>query len=302
METTSFDNKCYFIIIVNEYSHTVWTSSISSKLEVLPKVKEYIACLENVCSIKVQGVMSDNGTEFINSKMTNFLRLKGIATFTSVPYMPEQNGIAERGIWTLMEGAHMMLYAAKLPKHLWSAAIQMVTYLHNRSPTCTNNGTTPLEKLSGETLDLSHLCVFGCLVSVVIPTQKRPKWDEKSRMGYLAGYEPYSSGYLIWFPGMRKLEKACDVIFHEESVAPVTPVLYSDEEIPMAMTTCEGLVSPPAAPEVKQVVPENTRLTICILPHPKPALVTCLSLYQTSPISCPELLDQVSCGNSQELI
>jgi hypothetical protein len=43
METTSFDNKCYFIIIVDNYSHSVWTSAIASKLEVVPKVKEYVA-------------------------------------------------------------------------------------------------------------------------------------------------------------------------------------------------------------------------------------------------------------------
>jgi hypothetical protein len=246
----------------------VWTSAIASKLEVVPKIKEYIACLENACSVNVQGIMADNGTEFVNSDMTNFLRSKGIAMFTSVPYTPQQNGIAERGIRTLTEGARAMLYAAKLPKHLWSAAIQTMTYLRNRSPTRANDRVTPLERISGTKPDLSNLRIFGCPVSVAIPAQKRQKWDVKSKMGYLAGYEPYSSGYLIWFPGAKKLEKAHDVIFHEESVMPAMPILYSDEDLVVTQTAATPV---PAASDKKQNVPESTRLTIRIPPRARPA-------------------------------
>jgi hypothetical protein len=42
-------------------------------------------------------------------------------------------------------------------------------------------------------------------------------------------YEPYSTGYLVWFPGSKRIEKARNVIFHENAVAPVTPILYEDE-------------------------------------------------------------------------
>jgi hypothetical protein len=149
METQSFDNKRYFIIIIDDYSRAIWTSPIASKLEVIPKVWEYIAQLENAFSVKVQSVMADNGTEFVNSEMNTYLKSKGIALFNSVPYTPEQNGIAEHGIQTLTEGARAMLFAAKLPKHLWSAAIKTMAYLRNRSPTRANNGVTPLNVLLG---------------------------------------------------------------------------------------------------------------------------------------------------------
>jgi hypothetical protein len=35
MEMTSFDNKKYFLIIVDDYSRAVWTSAIASKSEVV---------------------------------------------------------------------------------------------------------------------------------------------------------------------------------------------------------------------------------------------------------------------------
>jgi hypothetical protein len=101
------------------------------------------------------------------------------------------------------------------------------------------------------------------LVSITIPAQKRQKWDVKSRMGYLAGYEPYSSGYLIWFPSMKQLGKAHDMIFHEELIMLAMPVLYGNEEVGVLV---------PAVVEVKPTTPENTRLTIHISPHPKPTL------------------------------
>jgi hypothetical protein len=87
--------------------------TLTSKLEAVWKVQEYITQLE-MCYTKVQGVMADNGTELINSEFKNYLLAKGVVLFTSVPYMPQQNGIAERGICTITEGDRSMLYATKI--------------------------------------------------------------------------------------------------------------------------------------------------------------------------------------------
>jgi transposase InsO family protein len=113
MEITSFNNKRYFLIVVDNYSLAVWTSAIASKTEVIQKLCEYIAQLENAFRVKVQALIIDNGTEFVNSEMNQFLKGKGIGLFTSVLYSPQQNRVAERGIWTIMEGAQAMLYAVR---------------------------------------------------------------------------------------------------------------------------------------------------------------------------------------------
>jgi hypothetical protein len=60
MEITSFDNKRYFLIIVDDYSRAVWTSAIASKTEVIQKLCEYVAQLENVFRVKVQALMTDS--------------------------------------------------------------------------------------------------------------------------------------------------------------------------------------------------------------------------------------------------
>jgi hypothetical protein len=84
----------------------------------------------------------------------------------------------------------------------------------------------------------------------------------------MVGYDAYDTGYLIWYPGSRRLEKARDVVFHEEAITPAMPVPYGDEgplTTPEAKTENNLLTAftpPPSA--------EKTRLTIRIPPRPKP--------------------------------
>lgn len=113
-----------------------------------------------------------------------------------------------------------MIYAAQFPICLWSIAVKTMAYLKSRSPTWANNWQEP---------DLSHLRIFGCLVSVAIPKQKRFKWGVRSKMGYMVGYEPYPSDYLVWYPETRRVEKVRDMVLHEDVMKLPAPILYGDE-------------------------------------------------------------------------
>ena len=53
----------------------------------------------------------------------------------------------------------------------------------------------PLEHITGQKPNLTHIRIFGCPVGVAVPMEKQKKWEECSCMGYMVGYEPYSSGY-----------------------------------------------------------------------------------------------------------
>lgn len=52
---------------------------------------------------------SDNGREYVNHSFRAFLKEKGIKHQTTVPYNPEQNGVAERTNRTIVERARSML-------------------------------------------------------------------------------------------------------------------------------------------------------------------------------------------------
>jgi hypothetical protein len=75
-------------------------------------------------------------------------------------------------------------------------------------PNSANNSITLHKYLMGAKPDLTNLYVFGCPVNVTVPAQKWQRWEMRSKMSYFVSYDLYSTGYLIWFPGARKTEKA----------------------------------------------------------------------------------------------
>ncbi|CAI7762974.1 unnamed protein product, partial [Closterium sp. NIES-53] len=58
---------------------------------------------------KVKVIRTDNGGEFIGADFEAVLKKKGIQHQLTVPYNPQQNGVAERFNQTLQEGARTLL-------------------------------------------------------------------------------------------------------------------------------------------------------------------------------------------------
>jgi hypothetical protein len=114
------------------------------------------------------------------------------------------------------------------------------------------------------------LRIFGCPVSIAVPKEKRKKWDSRSQISYMVGYEPYSSGYLVWYPDGNRIHKAWDVIFHEDVVAPATPTLYGDDNPSIDAKSHHNQSNDHVTIPAMQTSPPKARLTICIPLHPVP--------------------------------
>ena len=50
---------------------------------------------------------------------------------TSTPGRPQNNGVAERVVRTVLEGARAILHASGLPSRWWSRAIRYFCFMHN---------------------------------------------------------------------------------------------------------------------------------------------------------------------------
>ena len=102
----------------------------------------------------------DNGGEFINSAFISALDVAGISHCLSVPYMHQQNGIAEQVIRTIEGRLLAILHLAGLPQTYWGEAALTAAYLHNHTESCAlPPGQTLYEMLHGQHPNLSHLCV-----------------------------------------------------------------------------------------------------------------------------------------------
>ena len=56
----------------------------------------------------------------------------GIQREFNCRYMPEQNGMAERKNWSIVEAAWEMLEEKSLPKFYWAEAVRTAIYIQNR--------------------------------------------------------------------------------------------------------------------------------------------------------------------------
>ena len=93
------------------------------------KFKEFEAVTTNDCGQRIGTLRTDNGGEYVSTEFKDYLKQRGIKQELTVPYSPQQNGVAERVNRTLMESARSMLAHAD---HLWVAA---AAYVKDRTPT-----------------------------------------------------------------------------------------------------------------------------------------------------------------------
>eukprot|EP00952_Eustigmatos_sp_NYUAD-ZCMA_P012241 49230-Eustigmatos_ZCMA.PRE.1 len=135
--------------------------------------------------LHIQGVHSDNGSEYKSSAFTSHCKERGIRqTFGGVE-APQQNGIAERSWRTVADMARCMRLQAGLPKALWAEAVKAAVYLTNRLPSRMLQGDTPYHVLFKKQANLSHLRVWGCRAYGHLYRNERRKLDGKAWRGIL---------------------------------------------------------------------------------------------------------------------
>ncbi|XP_015124956.1 uncharacterized protein LOC107046765, partial [Diachasma alloeum] len=98
----------------------------SRKNQVAKKLKEFIGFYERQTGEKVKTLRTDNGTEYVNNDLGEYLTKAGIQHQKTVAYTPQQNGVAERYNRTVVEKARSILVDAKLPKEYWAEAYEDV--------------------------------------------------------------------------------------------------------------------------------------------------------------------------------
>ena len=116
-----------------------------------------------------------------------------------------------------MEVVKKMIHDQHLPMNLWDEATWTTIYVHNRISHSALGFKTPEELFKGKKHEVSHLKIFGCLVYVHIPNEKRTKLDPSRKKGIFVGYCEVSKAFRIYIPGFHHMEISRDVTFDEEA-------------------------------------------------------------------------------------
>ncbi len=152
------------------------------------KFKQYKVLVENEIGHKIKVLQSNNGGKFVSKKFYAFPAKCGIQRQISVPYSPQQNGVAEHANITIMECVRSMIFAQRLGFEFWGETVNMALYIKHQCPTKAIDSKTLQEAWSGRKLNVSHLRVFGCKAFAHVLNEKRTKLKSKSMPCVFLGY------------------------------------------------------------------------------------------------------------------
>jgi transposase InsO family protein len=220
MKNASLGGAYYFVTFTDSFSRFCSVYFMKSKSEVLSKFKEYEALATTQTGCRVKTLRTDKGGEYTSKEFEEFCKQRGILHQTSVPYTPEQNGVAERMNRTLVESARSMIFQGSLDVQFWAEAVSTAAYLRNRCPTNVIGNATPYQLWTGIKPNVEHLKVFGCIAYAHVPQHQRGKFDSKTRKVRFLGYAPNAKGCIDLCTSKVFLGR--DVIFNEHQFADTT--------------------------------------------------------------------------------
>jgi transposase InsO family protein len=85
----SIDGNKYDLVIVDDYSCFTWVFFLHNKSETEEVLKKFLKRAQNEFDAKVNKIRSDNGSEFKNTQVEDYLDQEGIKHEFSTPYTPQ---------------------------------------------------------------------------------------------------------------------------------------------------------------------------------------------------------------------
>jgi len=182
-------------VVLDDYSHYVWTFPLKHKSDVLPTLICFHAFVQTQFGRPILAFQTDNVKEFDNKAFRSFLAAHGIVLRLSCPFTSQQNGHAERILRTLNDSVRTMLIHASMPPSFWPDALHTATHLLNRRPCTSRSHATPFLLLFGHEPEYSHLRVFGCQCFPNTTATTPHKLEPRSRPCVFLGYPDNVKGY-----------------------------------------------------------------------------------------------------------
>ncbi|CAI7738326.1 unnamed protein product [Closterium sp. NIES-53] len=196
----SLPGSRYFLTIVDDHTRAVWVFPLKTKGEVAAAVlKDWMPRAQRESGHKVKLIRTDNRGEFLGAGFEAVLKKKGIQHQLTVPYNPQQNGMAERFNRTLQEGARTLLGRAELPDPFWVTALRHVALVKNRVfATVRDKQWVPYAKWYGSAPAVNMLRAYGCMVVFHVPKEKWGKLEASRIWGVHLRLAKDHKGWLIW--------------------------------------------------------------------------------------------------------
>lgn len=164
--TTGNRGEKYFLTFIDDYGKCTKLYCIKSKDETADCFIDFVNLVRNKFNKTIKKLRCDNGKEYLNSKIYEFVKNKGIELLPCPPYVHELNGVAERYNRSAMDMGRCLAREAKINHRFWPEIMKTVAYLKNRIIANTKENKTPYEIFFGEKPNVKHLKIYGSRVFV----------------------------------------------------------------------------------------------------------------------------------------
>lgn len=233
----SISKAKYWAIFVDH--HTRW-------VEIIPIAsKNSMHTAEALAEFKTRNgvprnLRLDNGKEFLGRFLTEVRKHDTTVRYT-VPFCPQQNGLAESHNKSVANLCNLLLEEGGLGERYWSYNAQYAAYLINRNPKRYLDGKSPYEARFGRKPCLRHVVKLGtkCFFAREF-THKKYKGQSRNLEGIVLGCDPKRPGYFVQEKSSGKVYTGRGVKFTFDATEPsMVPEL--PEETPAVPAQSEAL-------------------------------------------------------------
>jgi transposase InsO family protein len=153
---------------------------LQDKSETQETLKHFLRRAQNEFELKVKKIRSDNGLEFKNLQVEEYLQEESIKHEFSAPYTPQQNVVVERKNMTLIDMARTMLGEYKMPEQFWSDAVNTACHAINQLYLHRLLKKTSYKLLTDNKPNVPYFPVFGSKCYILVKKGRHSKFAPKS--------------------------------------------------------------------------------------------------------------------------
>ena len=216
----------YFLLLVDDHSRHKSVYFLRKKSEAPDRIREFVAEFRAHAGAsaidrkEIIGTLhSDNAGEFLSRDFGEFLDQAGIHHTTCPPHVHQLNGVAERGIRSVVSLARSSLVSGGANASFWTFAVEHAVDVLNRCTGPASSGKSSHELLKGEKPSVLGIMPFGCRAFTVKPIDslRKSNWDPHSRVGINLGRVRTTPGaYHVWLPKTSQVISTSDAYFAEQ--------------------------------------------------------------------------------------
>ena len=112
--TSFLSGARWFVSFIYDHTRMTWVCLMKSKNEVSSLFQQFHKIIATQYKSNIQVLHTDNGGEFVNQDLKQYLNLHCIVHETTCPYSPQQNGVAERKNRHLLEVVRASLFGSHI--------------------------------------------------------------------------------------------------------------------------------------------------------------------------------------------